>query len=272
MSGSRQSDEVFGIETFELGDHKAAVVADEHIVKPNVAAAPFFALNENEVPVNRRAVAVICIVVCAAGREVDGAGDLLVEENVAHRIHDIGVYAEGKFADIACAIVRIKDVVDALVVVCCCFDDFAVLEEQADILKLKALIDAWGVVSNAAVDAVADGGCINFAVRDVAVTCAGDCFLSLDGEGDVSILCCDTHFVRALHQRDERLHSFVHFAVIEVADIEIEVLKGTRAFAGELCHRGVGIAKNDPLGVLYAQLGMHLMRVDGLIVVQHPRV
>ena len=132
-------------------------MADEHIVKPDVAAAPFFALNENEIPVDRGAVAVVGIVVCAAGSEMDGSGDLLIEEDVAHRVHDIGIYTESEFADITCAFVCIEDMVDAFGIVCRCFDDLAVFKEQADLLELKALINAGRVIGDTAVDAVADG-------------------------------------------------------------------------------------------------------------------
>ena len=70
-------------------------------VEPDFAAAVFRTLDADHVPVHGGLVAVAGGLVGLAGREVERAGDLLVEQDVAHRIHDVRIETDGEFADVA---------------------------------------------------------------------------------------------------------------------------------------------------------------------------
>ena len=79
-------------------------------------------------------------------------GDLLVEEDVAHRVLDLRIEADGEFADVARAGVAIEDLVDGLGVVGRGLDDLALLEFKADVVEGDALVDGRGVVADHALD------------------------------------------------------------------------------------------------------------------------
>ena len=90
-----------------------AVVADEFAVEVDRAAAVLGALDIDHVPVDLGAVAIVGQLVGLAGGEVEGAADFLVEEDVAHRLEDVGIEGEGELADEAGAFVGIEDFVQA---------------------------------------------------------------------------------------------------------------------------------------------------------------
>ena len=60
---------------------------------------------------DRRTVAVVAFFVSLAGSEVEGAGDFFVEENIAHRLLNIRIEAEGKFAHVARARIGVENLI-----------------------------------------------------------------------------------------------------------------------------------------------------------------
>ena len=104
---------------------------------------------------------------------MEAAGDLLVEQNVLHRVGDVRVKADGELADVARAFIGVEDLVELLAVALARgFDDLAVLEDEADVLEALAVVDGGRVVLQHAVDTVADGRGEAFAVGDVLLAAA----------------------------------------------------------------------------------------------------
>src|SRR5450756_1038869 len=93
--------QILGVQALQIFGQEEAVFADEFAVEPDFAAAPFFALDEHHVPVDGALVAIAAILVRLARREVQRAGDLLIEEDVAHGALNVRIEAEGKFPDVA---------------------------------------------------------------------------------------------------------------------------------------------------------------------------
>ena len=134
------------------------------------------------------AVVVLGGLVAAAGREVERSRDLLVEEDVLHRVGDVRVEADGELADVARALVGVEDLVELLAVALAGgLDDLAVLEDEADVLEALAVVDGGSVVLEHAVDAVAHGRGEALAVGDVVLAAAGDDADALDREGQVGL-------------------------------------------------------------------------------------
>ena len=216
-----------------------AVLADEFSVEVDFSAAVVLALDADHVPVDLGAVAVVGVLVGLAGGEVEGAGDFLVEEDVAHGLADVGVEAEGELADVACAGVAIEDLVDfpsfgsgfGL-------DDFSFLELEADGVEGDALIDGGGVVGDVAFDGVFDGGGEDLSVRDVVVAAGGEGGDAFDGEAEVGAGAGDVDLVGGFHELFEGVHGGDEGLVVEEADLEVEVLEGFGAHAGLLGHGG----------------------------------
>ena len=78
---------------------------------------------------------------------MEAAGDLLVKQNVLHRVGDMRVKADGELADVARAFIGVKDLVELLAVALTGgFDDLAILEDEADVLEALAVVDGGRVV------------------------------------------------------------------------------------------------------------------------------
>src|ERR1035437_4893541 len=91
---------------------KTTIFLDKNVIKP------YFTVTGEEfhhVPVHRRAVAVVTLVVALPGRKMDGTENLLVEQNIAHRPGNPGIDTNGKLADIPGSFVRIEDQVELFV-------------------------------------------------------------------------------------------------------------------------------------------------------------
>ena len=69
---------------------------------------------------------------------MEAAADLFVEECVLHRLQHERIDTDSEFAEIPCAFVCVQKGIDPVVVVCCCFDDPAVLDLKDDVLIRKA--------------------------------------------------------------------------------------------------------------------------------------
>ncbi len=76
--------QVLRIEPVQIIGNESAVPADEFAVEVDFPSPELFGLNKNYIPVDFRLIAVVGLVICLAGGEVDGAADLLIEENIAH--------------------------------------------------------------------------------------------------------------------------------------------------------------------------------------------
>src|SRR5688500_10159071 len=127
---SATSLELFWVEVGEFGDDEAAVLADEAVVEVDFAAADFGGLHEDDVPVDGGVVAVVGFLVGLAGGEVDGAGDLFVEENVLHGLRHVGVETDRELADVAGAFVGVEELGEPFGVGAGGLYDAAVLEEE----------------------------------------------------------------------------------------------------------------------------------------------
>ena len=145
----------------ELGQvlrQEDAVLADDFSIEADLAAAPVLALDVDHVPVDLRTVAIVRILIGLAGREVERAGDFLIEEDVAHRLEDQRMHAEGELTDVARTLVAIEDLVDLFGFVARFgLDDFSFGKLQPDAVERDSLIDRRGVVGDHAFDGIRTG-------------------------------------------------------------------------------------------------------------------
>src|SRR5690606_18882064 len=137
---------VEGVKVFR---HEKAVLANELAVEPHLAASVLAALDRDEVPVDLRAIAVVRLFVRLAGREVERARDLLIEERVHHGMEDLRVEAERELADVSCAFVDVEDVIEVLRAIRRCADDLPLLELEDDILEDLSRVEARRVDAQA---------------------------------------------------------------------------------------------------------------------------
>ena len=75
-------EQILRIQAFQFVQHEEAVLADQHVIEPDLAPAVLRRLDLDQVPMDGGMVAVGGIVVAVAGGQVEAAGDLLVEQNV----------------------------------------------------------------------------------------------------------------------------------------------------------------------------------------------
>ena len=200
---------------------------------------------------------------------MDGTRNLFVEENVAYRAVDIRVQTEREFAHISCPFVGVEDGVRLLGIVCRRFHNLAVLEGQRDVLEFEPVLNGRDVVRDGPVDAVAHGRGVNFAVGNVAMPAALHRPDPFYREGKVRAFCHNADFIRLIHQFNQRIHRFVHLAVIQAAHIEEIVLERFRAHPRKLAHSFRGIAQDDPTRLFHADVVMHLDGIT-LVVFLHP--
>src|SRR5688572_15844060 len=173
------------IQPAQLRRRENAVFADELVIEVDLAAAVVFSLNADHVPVHLAAVAVVGFVVRLAGREVEAAGDLFVEEDVLHRLHHVRVETERPFADVARALVGVENLIELLrvrVAVGRRGDDLPALKFQADAVEDRAAIHRFAVVLDHAVHAVANRARIALAVRNIPLAPATHRADSFDAE------------------------------------------------------------------------------------------
>src|SRR5262249_25622666 len=160
-----------------------------------------------------------------AGREMDAAGDLLVEENVLHRPQDERVEANGELPAIAATGVGGEDLVELFGGGTAGFDGLSISEHQPPGFARRAAEKWGGVELDDPVDALADWGGEDLAVGDVALAVAGDGGDGLDGKREVGLAGApDAHSVGRLHPFLQRLHGPAHAGVVHGADVEVEVL------------------------------------------------
>ena len=206
---------------------------------------------------HRALVAVGCVVVTAPRGEVNRTAYLLVKEYVADCLGDVRIDADCKFADVSRAFVSVENGVRFLAVVGGCFDNLAVLKFEAHVLETESVFNRRGVVTYHAVDAVLDGRGVNFAVGNVASAVAFDCGYAFYRERQIGVFCHNPHFIRTIHQINQRIHSVAHFLIVKTAYVEEVVLKRFRAHRSELAHTRRGVSQNDPTRVRDASVAVH---------------
>src|SRR5437899_8249728 len=100
------------------------------------------------------AIAVVAFLIGLAGSEMERPGDFLVEEDVAHRVLDVGIEPERKFTDVPRARIGVEDLVQPPGVVGSGFDDLAVCKFEPDVFKLRSGVDGGRVELDDTVDRV----------------------------------------------------------------------------------------------------------------------
>lgn len=239
---------MLGIQGLEGFGNEPAILADEFSVEVDGPAAVIFALDVDEIPVDLGAVAVFGLFVALAWGEVERAVDFLIEENIAHRVKNVGIEGDGKFADETGAGVAIEDGVEFVGVIGGGVDDFAIFEFEADLVEGDALIDAGGVVGDVALDGVADGGGEDLAIGDIVAAAAGLGGDAFDGELEIGAWAFNFDEIGIVHHGLEGGHAWFHFGVIEGANGEVKVFESLGAHAGTLGHGRGGPAEDAPAG------------------------
>ena len=185
------------------------------------------------------AVAVAADLVSLARGEVEGPGNLLVEENVPDGVKDVRIETERKLADETGAGIGIKNGIQlGRIPAGRAANDPALLEFEGDILEGGAVVDGGNIEANLAFDAAFDRRGENFPVGNIAVTAANDRTDILDTEPQVRVGPFDLHLVGRVHQRLEHFHAFAQFSVVQRADPEVVVLESLRAHLRLLRHGG----------------------------------
>ena len=196
---------------------------------------------------------------------MDRACNFFVKKNVVHGLCDIGVYANGKFAHISCALVCVEYLFQTLLVIPVAVYDFPVFEGQAYIFKGKAVVFGGGIIGNHTVDGIAHRCGINLAVGDIAAAGTLDGRNILDGEGNIRTPCHQTHAVCFIHQFHQMLHGITHFAVIQIAYIKIEILEILQRGLGGLSHGICGVAQYHPFCMWHTNLMMHRVIIQTVL-------
>ena len=88
------------------------------------------------------AVAVVGFLVGLPRREVERAGDFFVEQNIAHRLEDVRIKAERKFADVTRARIGIENLIQLFGLIARRFDDFSVAKIEPNVVESRCP-DKW---------------------------------------------------------------------------------------------------------------------------------
>ena len=88
-------------------------------------------------------VSIIRLLVRLARGKVKRAGDLLVEQDIEHRVQDAWIEGDGEFSDVARTVVRVEDFFDALLGACGHVFDPTVFEVEHNVIEHDAVIEAW---------------------------------------------------------------------------------------------------------------------------------
>ncbi len=147
-------------------------------------------------------VAVERVGIASPGSEVYRTAYLLVKEYVAHSLVYIRIDAERKLADVSCSVIGVEYRIDSLGIVRRRLDYLAVLEYETHVFELDTVLDGRNVIMYDAVDTVANGRGIHFAVGNIPKSAALDRPDILDRERQIRIVCDKTHLIRPIHQRN----------------------------------------------------------------------
>ena len=116
-----------------------------------------------------------------------------------------------------------------------------------------------------AVYGISDGRGINFSVGDIPLSRTfyrADTFYA---KAEVGVLCDDPDAVGLVHNGFQLVHRPVHFAVIQSANVKIELFKGVCGHPCLFRHTFGGIAQHHPLGFVDAQFVMYGMRIQSVV-------
>ena len=112
---------------------------------------------------------------------METAGDLLVKQDVLHRMHDQRIEAKRKLTDITGALIGIKDRFQfLLVLICPALHHPSLGEFQADVRETDAIEQRGRVVLQNAFHTVAHRRSEAFAIRNIAFAAARNHANSLD--------------------------------------------------------------------------------------------
>src|ERR1051326_1650163 len=64
------------VQTLQLLRHKQAVFANQFMVEPNLSSTPFRPLDQDHVPMHRRAIPVVALLISLSGSQIQGAGNV----------------------------------------------------------------------------------------------------------------------------------------------------------------------------------------------------
>lgn len=188
------------IKDAEVGVYEKAIFPNEFIVQEYGASTVIWALNANEIPVDLRAVTVIAIFVSVARCKVKRAGNFFIEKDVAHRLQDFGIHSEGELADVAGVFIRVKDVIESiLIAIAMSLYDFSIAEGKGNTVKGDALINGGSRVVKGTVHRISDGGGENLAIRDVHLASTRNSWHSFDREGQIGARADDVYAVSMHH-------------------------------------------------------------------------
>ena len=226
--------------------NELTVLADQLAVEIDLTATVVGSLDVDEIPVNGAAVPVVRDLVGLSRGEVEATGNLLVEEDIPHRLLDFRIEADGELPDVARSGIGIEDLVDRLGIVGGRLDDFSFLEFQFHVVEGDPLVDRGGIVADHAFDGILDGSGEAFSVGNIVSSPTGNSGESLDAETQVRARSHDVDVVGFGHQFPEGIHSSLEFVVFQQADPEVEILEGLGRHPGTLGHGGVGPTKDAP--------------------------
>ena len=132
-------------------------------------------------------VAIARIFVGLARSKMQGAGDLLIEQDVAHRVQDEGIEPEAELADGPGSGIHIEDLVELALGAALTggLDDTTLLQFQTDALELGARVQGGRVEGDHAVGRLERWAAEALAIGNVAQALAGLSSDVLDGEGEV---------------------------------------------------------------------------------------
>src|SRR5439155_24351623 len=134
--------------------------------------------------------------------------------------------------------------------------DLSALEFQTDTIESNSLINAGRIKGHMTLYRILHWTAENFAIGDIAITTADYGWNSLDTDTQIGAGTFDLDTVRLFHQPLEHLHAGLKFAIVQRADIEIDVFKCLGAHSGKLRHRRSRPAYDHPLG-FFTSLVLH---------------
>ena len=109
------------------------------------------------IPMDSGPISVIRFLISLTGCEVKRACNLLIEQDIQHRICNVRIECDRKLSDIARAFVGIKDSVKSFGVIRRCLNDFTTFKSESDVRKGCSLIDCRCIEMDCAVDGIAYG-------------------------------------------------------------------------------------------------------------------
>ncbi len=136
-----------------------AVLVDQLRVEVELATPLLLSLHEHDIPMNGRVVAVGGLSAALSEGNMEGDGDLFVEEGTLHNTVDEGIDTQSEFAGVWCALVQIDDLVE-LVGSCMTgrVHNLTALELESDVIEEESSLEGGSVEGDMPVDGVSERG------------------------------------------------------------------------------------------------------------------